>query len=102
MKYTLDASAMKDKKSSHDYLREIMNFPDYYGCNLDALYDCLTDIDEAEIHFVNVCEAGEYFGKIKDVFDEAAEYCGKITITSDGLSGQRRKDVWSLLWQELW
>lgn len=83
MKYTLDASVMKDKKSSHEYLKQMMDFPEYYGCNLDALYDCLTDIDEAEIHFINTAEAGEYFEKIKSVFEEASEYCGKIAIISD-------------------
>lgn len=31
-------------KDGHLYLKEILNFPDYYGENLDALYDCLTDI----------------------------------------------------------
>lgn len=29
----------------HEYIAGRMDFPDYYGCNLDALYDCLTDID---------------------------------------------------------
>ena len=32
------------KKDGHDYLKKSLNFPDYYGKNLDALYDCLTDI----------------------------------------------------------
>ena len=32
------------KKDGHDYLKKVLNFPDYYGKNLDALYDCLTDI----------------------------------------------------------
>ncbi|MBQ4381237.1 MAG: barstar family protein [Oscillospiraceae bacterium] len=27
-------------------MRETLGFPDYYGCNLDALHDCLTDIFE--------------------------------------------------------
>jgi len=42
------------KKHSHDYLKEKFSFPDYYGKNLDALYDCLTDIGvETEIHLKN-------------------------------------------------
>jgi RNAse (barnase) inhibitor barstar len=32
------------KKDGHDYLKKALNFPNYYGKNLDALYDCLTDI----------------------------------------------------------
>ena len=42
------------KKRSHDYLSEVFDFPSYYGRNLDALYDCLTDIGvETEIHLIN-------------------------------------------------
>lgn len=45
---------LRIKKESHDYIMEVLNFPDYYGKNLDALYDCLTDIGvRTEIHLVN-------------------------------------------------
>lgn len=42
------------KKERHDYLKEVFNFPDYYGKNLDALYDCLCEIGvETEIILIN-------------------------------------------------
>ena len=42
------------KKDGHNYLKEMLNFPDYYGKNLDALYDCLTDIGiDTEIRLIN-------------------------------------------------
>ena len=42
------------KKDGHDYLMEVFDFPDYYGKNLDALYDCLCEIGvETEIVLVN-------------------------------------------------
>ena len=50
------------KKDGHDYLMEALNFPDYYGKNLDALYDCLCEID-TEIEIIN-CEKVE-----KDIID---------------------------------
>ena len=30
----------------HRQLSEALDFPDWYGANLDALYDCLTDLGE--------------------------------------------------------
>ena len=36
----LDGNLIKQR--GHDYLAEALNLPDYYGKNLDALYDCLT------------------------------------------------------------
>lgn len=51
---TIEIDGKLIKKEGHDYLKEILNFPDYYGKNLDALYDCLTDIGvETEIRLLN-------------------------------------------------
>lgn len=42
------------KKEGHNYLKEVFDFPDYYGKNLDALYDCLCEIGiETEIVLIN-------------------------------------------------
>ena len=65
-KMQLDGNLIK--KEGHDYLKEALNLPDYYGKNLDALYDCLTEI-ECEIELVN---AGEVDGDIIDTFRDAA------------------------------
>ena len=34
------------EENPHEYIKEKLDFPDYYGENLDALYDCLTEIDD--------------------------------------------------------
>jgi len=48
------------KKEGHDYLKEVLNFPDYYGKNLDALYDCLCEIGiETEIILINSDEVSK-------------------------------------------
>ena len=64
------------KKEWHDYLKEALNLPDYYGKNLDALYDCLTEI-ECEIELVN---AGEVDDDIIDTFRDAADENQFLTI----------------------
>ena len=49
MKYVLDAEKMQTREEMHEYLKEVLEFPEYYGGNLDALYDCLTDMKDVEI-----------------------------------------------------
>lgn len=34
---------MQDKMALQNYLAQALQLPDYYGKNLDALYDCLTE-----------------------------------------------------------
>ena len=39
----IDLSDIVDESSFHDHVMKTFGFPDYYGRNLDALWDCLTD-----------------------------------------------------------
>ena len=41
----LDGNILTDAAQVHDYLKEMLEFPEYYGKNLDALHDCLTDLE---------------------------------------------------------
>ena len=43
--FILDGRFMYNKSAAHKYISKKMRFPDYYGENLDALYDMLTDMD---------------------------------------------------------
>ena len=42
--FYLDCSRLRDKNTAHGYLARTLALPGYYGRNLDALYDCLTDM----------------------------------------------------------
>jgi len=44
---------MANEKQMHHELKNKLKFPDYYGCNFDALYDCLTDISNNEIIIIH-------------------------------------------------
>lgn len=45
-KITLDIEKMRSLPMLHKYLHTALALPEYYGANLDALYDCLTEIAE--------------------------------------------------------
>ena len=45
----LDYEQLAKRKQAHLYLAQMLEFPDYYGKNLDALYDCLTELGECTI-----------------------------------------------------
>ena len=44
MEYILDCTRVRSLSELHGELAALLSFPDYYGANLDALYDCLTDM----------------------------------------------------------
>ena len=46
MVVSLDGAKVKNRRGLHKYLQRALALPDYYGKNLDALFDCLTDLHE--------------------------------------------------------
>lgn len=53
-KYTIDGEDFNGVETFYDELSKIFAFPDYFGRNLDGIYDCLTDIDdEIELIWLN-------------------------------------------------
>ncbi len=45
----IDCALLSDAAALHRALAEALAFPDWYGNNLDALYDCLTDLEETHL-----------------------------------------------------
>lgn len=73
----IDGVEMTDRKTSHCYIKEQLVLPDYYGNNLDALWDHLsTDYSQKKIVIVNpkklVENLGHYGEQLISVFREAA------------------------------
>ncbi|WP_050179595.1 barstar family protein [Domibacillus robiginosus] len=60
--YTFDCSKWTPKNYHHD-LAAVLGFPGYYGENLDAFNDYLSDMVEEETDFVLVFKNYEFFAK---------------------------------------
>ncbi len=42
----IDCSEIKEKRELHEQLKTKLNFPEYYGMNWDAFWDCLTETNK--------------------------------------------------------
>ena len=49
-KYTVDFTHVNYYSEMHGVIWKSLDFPDYYGCNWDAFWDCLTDMYGDPIH----------------------------------------------------
>ncbi|HOC06423.1 MAG: barstar family protein [Bacillota bacterium] len=80
----LDALEMTDKQALHAYLQQQLDFPEYYGGNLDALWDMLSTIS-TPVHILLINSAalytnlGRYADLLLALFVEAAEENGNLT-----------------------
>lgn len=74
----LEGHEMNERETVHLYLKEKLEFPDYYGRNLDALWDLLsTDARDLEIIILGseaILEGlGAYGERLLDTLAQAAE-----------------------------
>ena len=86
MAIVLEGAAMTDRMAVNNHLVERLDLPTYYGRNLDALYDVLTEIgDDTEIVLENPAAVAEQLGKygeaLLSTMQEAAESNPHLTIT---------------------
>lgn len=72
----LDGKCMRDFESAHDYLSRVLRLPEYYGRNLDALYDLLTAYPAARLTLRHpemlVAHLGNYGELVLRVLADAA------------------------------
>lgn len=69
----IDGEDFSDMQQLHAHIAAQLHFPKHYGKNLDALYDCLTDMKNVEIHVHNYGVLKERLGNanaegLMDVF----------------------------------
>ena len=76
MEHIIDLGTVFSADDLFDLLEEHMDFPAYFGRNLDAFYDVLTEVSSKrplELHFTNFAEGEAVLGKFMRNFRKACE-----------------------------
>lgn len=80
MKYILDFKKFESREDFHREMKDTFEFPEYYGKNLDALWDLLTENRELEIDVLNkeyiITNLGDYGRSIFKLFEDLNEIDG--------------------------
>lgn len=75
----VDANRYDSSRALHLALKRMLDLPDYYGCNADALYDCLSERGDCR---VNLCilsgGAGETAAALSKVIRVVEDLDGRI------------------------
>ncbi len=86
----LDGSVMTSREKAYRHIGRQLHFPEYFGKNLDATHDLLTDMYVNEDTIIILMNArkmkkslGEYGDKLIDVFAASSEEKGFIFIVKE-------------------
>ena len=79
MKFAIiDGNSVTSMEDIHKVLAQQLEFPEWYGGNLDALHDCLTDLhEEADVSIIHsdalLETLGPAFVRLSRVLSDAAD-----------------------------
>ena len=85
----LDGGEMLTRAAAHDYLARRLQLPDYYGRNLDALADCLSEMGQTTLLVLYRQDEmahvlGDYGESLVRVLRQAAEENPRLSLALDG------------------
>ncbi len=63
----IELNGEKTRRELHKELQAKLEFPEYYGANLDALHDMLTEITEDTYLLLQINAEGEYAAYVEKI-----------------------------------
>ena len=68
-KYILDFSGVKTWIDIHAIIEKEFDFPDYYGANWDAFWDCITDLIDSRGLNIEIIGLDKIYNKFREDID---------------------------------
>ena len=92
-KITIDLAGVQTRKQLHERIRALPEFPDYYGGNLDALHDVLTELSATgrltAVEFIGddlvSPDIADYVGSLRRMCADVAVSCPELEVTFGGV-----------------
>lgn len=82
MEIHIDCSRIDGPREFHDILARELHFPEWYGSNLDALHDCLTEIHEDTVLvFLNWAHVAAFARGFRRCLEDAQKENPKLSVT---------------------
>lgn len=81
MNVTISCGGCADQKELHARLAAALDFPHWYGHNLDALMDCLTDVAETHVTLTGWRELPFAAEGFWETFVDASRENPRLTVT---------------------
>ena len=77
----IDCSNISEAKQLHHELARFLCFPEWYGHNLDALYDCITELPcPTRLYLSNWNHDAPWVTGFKAVLTDAQDSCPELAV----------------------
>ena len=67
--YTIDFTKVEHYIEMHKVIQEALDFPDYYGANWDAFWDCITDFIDSRGLDIEIIGLDKIYSRFKEDVD---------------------------------
>ena len=77
----IDCSDIANARQLHEKLSRFLNFPQWYGNNLDALYDCITELPSPiRLYLSHWDHSSAWAAGFEAVFADAQDHCPELMV----------------------
>ena len=91
MEIIIDCGGCADKKELHARIADALSFPDWHGHNLDALMDCLTDLEDTHVTLIGWQEV-DFPAELLEKIPEAKREALVEILSQDPRPGYQREN----------